>query len=151
MIRYDSNKNVLSIGLPDDDIKRENDKVIVAWDWDAIVWKRARQIVFNLQKRIYKAAKLGKIGRAKHLARLLQNSTSNIVLAVRRVTTDNTGKRTGGIDKRKCITPKQKMALVEEVIKTVKTEWDKYKPLNICCRPHDFCTPYGVPPLSHRL
>jgi hypothetical protein len=94
MIRYDSNKNVLSIGLPDDDIKRENDKVIVAWDWDAIVWKRARQIVFNLQKRIYKAAKLGKIGRAKHLARLLQNSTSNIVLAVRRVTTDNTGKVT---------------------------------------------------------
>ncbi|MEN8216683.1 MAG: reverse transcriptase N-terminal domain-containing protein [Pseudomonadota bacterium] len=68
------------------------------WDWDTIIWKKVRQLVFNLQKRIYKATKAGKYSKAKNLMYLLQNSKCGALYAVRKVTTDNTGKRTPGID-----------------------------------------------------
>jgi len=94
-------------------------------DWNNIARKRVRQTVSNLQKRIYKAAKPGKHGKAKNLARPLQPSTSGTLPAVRRATTDNTG----GVDFKKRKTPKEKIALAEEVLSTTKTKWDKYKPM----------------------
>jgi RNA-directed DNA polymerase len=47
---------------------------------------------------------------------------------VRRVTTDNTGKRTSGVDRKVAKTAKQKLELVIETEKTILYEWDKYKP-----------------------
>lgn len=52
------------------------------------LWKKLEKNVLNIQKRIYKATKAGKIGKAKNLARLLLRSTSSIILNVRRVTQD---------------------------------------------------------------
>ncbi|MEN8215579.1 MAG: reverse transcriptase N-terminal domain-containing protein [Pseudomonadota bacterium] len=37
-----------------------NEAIMKDWDWDTIIWKKVRQLVFNLQKRIYKATKSGK-------------------------------------------------------------------------------------------
>ncbi|OAD20524.1 reverse transcriptase [Candidatus Thiomargarita nelsonii] len=90
--------------------------IMKSWDWNTIIWRKVRKIVFNLQKRIYKAAKAGKFSKAKSLMRLLQYSTCGTFYAVRKVTTDNTGKRTAGIDLRKAKTSKDKMKLVEEVL-----------------------------------
>jgi hypothetical protein len=64
------------------------------WDWDKIIWGKVRTLVFNLQKRIYKATKSGRNKKAKSLMYLLNNSYYATLLAVRTVTTDNTGKRT---------------------------------------------------------
>jgi len=69
------------------------------WDWDKLVWGKVRRLVFNLQKRIYKATKLGKYKKAKSLMYLLQNSYYATLLAVRTVTTENKGKRTAGVDR----------------------------------------------------
>jgi len=103
--------------------------IMLSWDWNTINWRKVRKIVFNLQKRIYKATKSGKVGKAKSLMYLLQHSTSCILLAVRTVTTDNTGKRTAGVDRLKAITPKDKIKRVKEVTDIVKKDWKGYKPL----------------------
>ncbi|MEN8215578.1 MAG: group II intron reverse transcriptase/maturase, partial [Pseudomonadota bacterium] len=59
---------------------------------------------------------------------LLQNSTCGALYAVRKVTTDNTGKRTAGIDFKKAKTAKDKIKLVKDVLDTIRRGWDKYRP-----------------------
>ncbi|TGO02041.1 hypothetical protein PN36_31365 [Candidatus Thiomargarita nelsonii] len=50
------------------------ESVMARWDWDKLIWGKVRQLVFNLQKRIYKATKSGRYKKAKSLMYLLQNS-----------------------------------------------------------------------------
>jgi len=102
--------------------------VMAKWDWDKLIWGKVRRLVFNLQKRIYKATKLGRYKKAKSLMYLLQNSYYATLLAVRAVTTENKGKRTAGVDRVKVNTPKRKMALVRDMLDTIHTGWDKYRP-----------------------
>jgi RNA-directed DNA polymerase len=61
--------------------------------------------------RIAQATQAGKWGKVKALQRLLTHSISGKVLAVRRVT-ENTGKRTPGVDGQTWKTPEQKMAAI---------------------------------------
>ncbi|TGN99993.1 hypothetical protein PN36_15945, partial [Candidatus Thiomargarita nelsonii] len=97
------------------------------WDWDEIIWGKVRRLVFNLQKRIYKLTKAGKYRKARSLMYLLQNSYYASLLGVRKVTTENKGKKTPGVDKVKVTTPKQKMKLVVDVLDTIQKGWDKYE------------------------
>jgi len=60
---------------------------------------------------------------------LLQNSYYATLLAVRTVTTENKGKRTAGVDRVKVNTPRQKMALVKDMLDTIQNGWDKYRPM----------------------
>lgn len=80
--------------------------------WHLIDWQKATLIVRSLQSRIVKAVKAGKWKKVRDLQRLLTRSTSAKVLAIRRVT-ENTGKRTAGIDGIKWNTPKQKYEAIE--------------------------------------
>ncbi|OAD20821.1 RNA-directed DNA polymerase (Reverse transcriptase), partial [Candidatus Thiomargarita nelsonii] len=75
-----------------------------------------------------KATKSGMYSKAKSLMYLLQNSYYATLLAVRTVTTDNKGKRTAGVDRVKVNTPSKKIALVKDMLDTVRNGWDKYKP-----------------------
>ena len=77
-------------------------------DWHHINWCRAERTVRRLQIRIAQATQAGKWGRVKALQRLLTHSLSGKALAVRRVT-ENTGKRTPGVDGETWKTPEQKM------------------------------------------
>ncbi len=97
------------------------------WDWPSLDWKRVERNIFNLQKRIYKATKAGQHRRAKKLAKLLSRSKATIILSVRRVTQDNSGKRSAGVDGKKYKTPKQRRDLVEKVLSDALKEWDNYK------------------------
>src|SRR5580692_8899936 len=65
--------------------------------WHQINWRQAERNVRRLQARIAQATQAGKWGRVKALQRLLTHSYSGKALAVRRVT-ENTGKRTPGVD-----------------------------------------------------
>ena len=65
--------------------------------WHQINWRQAERTVRRLQTRIAQATQAGKWGKVKALQRLLTHSYSGKVLAVRRVT-ENTGKRTPGVD-----------------------------------------------------
>src|SRR5438552_17392426 len=75
--------------------------------WHQINWQRAERNVRRLQARIAQATQAGKWGKVKALQRLLTHSLSGKTLAVRRVT-ENTGKRTPGVDGQTWKTPEQK-------------------------------------------
>jgi len=80
-------------------------------DWHQINWRQAERNVRRLQARIAQATKVGKWGKVKALQRLLTHSYSGKALAVRRVT-ENTGKRTPGVDGETWKTPEQKTAAI---------------------------------------
>ena len=83
------------------------------YKWQDIPWKKIERNVFKLQKRIYQASQRGDRPMAHKLQRLLLNSWSARCLAVRRVTQDNRGKRTAGVDGVKTLTPSQRLQLAQ--------------------------------------
>lgn len=79
--------------------------------WNTLPWKKIERSVFKLQKRIYQASRRGDRRTVRKLQRLLMKSRSAKLLAVRRVTQDNQGKKTAGIDGVKSLTPPQRLQL----------------------------------------
>ena len=79
---------------------------------NTIAWKQVERTVFTLQKRMYRAQCHGKVSLVRSLQRLLMHSRSAKLWAVRRVTQDNQGKKTAGVDGKKSFTPDQRLALV---------------------------------------
>src|SRR5215471_12748626 len=79
--------------------------------WQDIPWKKIHRHVFRLQKRIYRATQDGRVRIAQKLQKLLIKSWYARLLAVRRVTQDNRGKHTAGIDGMKSLTPPNRLAL----------------------------------------
>jgi RNA-directed DNA polymerase len=84
-------------------------------DWNTLPWKDIQRNVFRLQRRIYRAARRGDVKRVHSLQRLLLCSWSARCLAVRRVTQDNRGKRTPGVDGVASLTPHQRMQMVAQL------------------------------------
>jgi RNA-directed DNA polymerase len=85
---------------------------IAMYRWELLDWETIERQVFKLQKRIYQASQRGEVKTVHRLQRLLMNSWSAKCLAVRRVTQDNQGKKTAGVDGVKSLSPKQRMHLV---------------------------------------
>jgi len=73
--------------------------------WGDINWHKVERVVYKLQKRIYKASRRGDVKAVRRLQKLLVKSWSAKVLAVRRVTQDNQGKKTAGVDGVKSLSP----------------------------------------------
>jgi RNA-directed DNA polymerase len=83
------------------------------YEWKDLPWKRIEQQVFKLQKRIYQASGRGDVKTVHKLQRLLLSSWAARCLAVRKVTQDNRGKKTAGVDGVKSLTPPQRLQLVQ--------------------------------------
>jgi len=83
------------------------------YEWKTLPWKTIERNVFKLQKRIYQASQRGDVKTVHRLQRLLMKSWSAKHLAVRRVTQDNQGKKTAGVDGVKSLTPPQRTRLAE--------------------------------------
>src|SRR3974390_3063719 len=82
-----------------------------AAEWFAIDWQATNRNVRRLQVRIVQATKANRWNKVKALQRLLTHSYSGKVLAVRRVT-ENTGKKTPGVDGEIWDTPEKKTQAV---------------------------------------
>ncbi|MFN6513385.1 MAG: reverse transcriptase N-terminal domain-containing protein [Nostoc sp. CreGUA01] len=89
--------------------------------WKTIDWRKAERYVFKLQKRIYAASRRGDIKRCRKLQKTLMRSWSNRVLAVRRVTVENQGKKTAGVDGVKSLSPKARLELTGQLKLTGKS------------------------------
>jgi RNA-directed DNA polymerase len=88
---------------------------LATYEWRTLPWRTLEVAVLKLQRRIYKASQARDIRRVHRLQRLLLTSRAAKLLAVRRVTQDNQGKHTAGIDGVKSLTPPQRLALAERL------------------------------------
>jgi RNA-directed DNA polymerase len=89
----------------------------VMYDWKTLNWRKLEQTVFKLQKRIYRAACRDEVKTVHQLQRLLIKSKAAALLAVRRVTQINRGKRTAGIDGLASLTNKERLELAREIMR----------------------------------
>ena len=81
-------------------------------EWNQVNWRKLERKVYKLQKRIYRASIRGDVKAVRRLQKTLMKSWSAKVLAVRRVTQDNQGKQTAGVDGQKSLNSKQRLALI---------------------------------------
>jgi RNA-directed DNA polymerase len=84
-------------------------------EWQTINWRKLERRVYKLQKRIYRASQRGDVKAFRRLQRTLMKSWSARALAVRRVTQDNTGKKTAGVDGVKSLSPAARLKLVKNL------------------------------------
>ncbi len=111
--------------------------------WQDINWAKVQRKVFKLQKQIFQAVKSGNKAKARKLQKLLFKSYYAKLLAVRRVTQENQGKKTAGVDGKKVIYDYQRQKLVNELeakgykAKALRRVWipkpgrDEKRPLGI--------------------
>ena len=85
-------------------------------NWNAIDWLKVERSVKSLQRRIAKAIKEGKHGKARSLQWILTHSFQAKLWAVKRVT-ENKGKRTPSVDKIRWKTPKQKLSAAKSLVR----------------------------------
>jgi RNA-directed DNA polymerase len=83
--------------------------------WQEIPWTKVHRHVFRLQKRMYQATQRGDVRTVRKLQNLLSKSWYARLLAVRRVTQDNMGRHTAGIDGVKSRQPPQRLRLAHEL------------------------------------
>lgn len=84
-------------------------------EWKHTEWRKLEKRVFKLQKRIYKASNRGDLKAVRRLQKTLMRSWSARMLAVRRVTQDNQGKATAGVDGVKSLNPAKRLAMVKKL------------------------------------
>lgn len=112
------------------------------YEWNTLNLKKIQRNVFKLQKRIYQASLRGDIKSMSKLQKLLLKSNAAKLLAVRKVTQDNQGKNTAGIDGVSKLSPSQRLVLCQQLslnakVKPTRRVWiskpnsDEKRPLGI--------------------
>ncbi len=134
-------------------------------EWNTINWRKIQKVVFKMQKRIYRAYISGDVRKGRRLQKTLIKSYYNRLLAVRKVTQDNQGKKrmrprarstrkgtrtkqTAGVDKVKSLTPKQRLELADNL-----KLGDKSKPIRRVWIPkpgREEKRPLGIPVMRER-
>jgi len=121
-------------------------------DWDSIQWDKPKRPVRRLQERIFRATRDKDWAKVKNLQKLLVRSHSARLLAVRRVTQENKGKYTPGIDGQIYATSEVRAEFVEDVRQTNIFNY-KCKPLRRVYIPKSSGDkrPLGIPTVKDRV
>lgn len=123
-------------------------ELTTTYEWEDIPWRKLERKTSKLQKRIYQASRRGEIKKVRKLQKLLMKSRLAKLLAVRRVTQENKGKKTAGVDAVKSLSPKQRLELAKNLRLT-----DKAKPTRRVWIPkpgRDEKRPLGIPVIHER-
>ena len=118
-------------------------------EWHEVDWQRAYHNVRNLRRRIFKATESKDWRKVRNLQRLMLRSYSNVLLAVRKATQDNKGRKTSGIDKVLVKTPQKRGQMVDDIINN--QDW-KPKPARRVYIPksNGKKRPLGIPTIRDR-
>jgi len=111
-------------------------------EWNQTDWRKLERKLFKLQKRIFQASSRGDLKAVRRLQKTLMRSSSARMLVVRRVTQDNQGKNTAGVDGVKKLSPVRRLAMVKKLLlkgksKPTRRVWidkpgtDEKRPLGI--------------------
>ena len=90
-------------------------ELMTTYEWNLIPWHKLERRVFKLQKQIYRASRANDYEKTHNLQRLLMKSWSAKCLAIRKVTQENRGKKTAGVDGIKSLSPKARMKLIGQL------------------------------------
>lgn len=115
--------------------------------WTGVDWFKVEKTISNLQHRITKATESGNYRKVRDLQRLLNNSMSSRLKAVRIVAQENSGKNTPGIDGVIWTTPERKLQESHQLRNRLHT-----KPLKRVYIPkaNGKQRPLGIPCMSDR-
>jgi group II intron reverse transcriptase/maturase len=94
---------------------KSNNKIQNKILWNNIDWKVCTERIDIIQRRIYNASRKGQKGKVLFLQNLIIHSLDAKLLAVKRVTTDSSGKKTPGLDKALYLDSDKKMDLVRSL------------------------------------
>jgi RNA-directed DNA polymerase len=86
----------------------------ISGGWSSINWFNIQDRTTRLQKMIYKSALEGNIPNTRKLQNTLIARYDSKLLAVRRVTQDNRGKKIAGIDDVSCLDSEQRLQLADK-------------------------------------
>lgn len=118
------------------------------YEWADLPWKKFEKSLYKLQKRIYQASIRDDVSNVRRLQKLLIKSRSAKLIAVRRVTQDNKGKKTAGVDGVKTLSPKKRFALVDKI--TLGTKASPVRRIWIPKPGNDEKRPLGIPTIYDR-
>jgi len=92
--------------------------------WRRRPWRKFEQPVYRIQKRIFQAEQRGNPRAVHKLQKRLMKSRAARLLAICRVTQDNQGKKTAGVDGVKSVPPSLRLDMVEQIH---PTQWKRLK------------------------
>lgn len=84
-------------------------------NWESLPWQSIEDSIRKLRRRIFRASQEQKWNVVRSLMKLMLRSYFNLLISVRRVTQQNAGKKTAGVDKQVALNPKSRMALVRRM------------------------------------
>lgn len=83
--------------------------------WSSIPWRKLERQVYKLQKRIYQATHRGDESTVRRLQKLLLSSKAAKRLTVRKISQDNQGKKTAGVDGVKKLSPSARLKMANNL------------------------------------
>src|SRR2546429_1332179 len=83
--------------------------------WNKLPWRKLEKHCFRIQKRIYQASQRGNTRAVHKLQKLLLKSEAARLVAVRRVTQENQGKKTAGVDGVKSVRPQARLVMATHI------------------------------------